>query len=261
MGDGINDAPPLHQADVSISVDTAVDIAKETADIILLEKDLMVLEGGVLEGRKTFGNITKYLKMAASGNFGNMFSLLIASIFLPFLPMLPIHILVQNLLNDFSQIGMPFDNVDQEYLQKPKKWSIKSILRFMLVLGSISSIFDVLCFLILWFGFKYNTIEAQALFQCGWFIFGTISQILIIHFIRTKKIPFVQSKPSKSLTLSTLLVALFVLVIGFTFIGHTIDLQSVSLLFIPILIGILILYSASIMLVKYIYKKKNIDWL
>ncbi|MDR0831461.1 MAG: magnesium-translocating P-type ATPase, partial [Bacillales bacterium] len=261
MGDGINDAPPLHQADVSISVDTAVDIAKETADIILLEKDLMVLQAGVFEGRKTFGNITKYLKMAASGNFGNMFSLLIASIFLPFLPMLPIHILVQNLLNDFSQVGMPFDNVDKEYIEKPKKWDIKSILRFMLILGPISSIFDILCFIVLWFGFGYKSIESQALFHCGWFIFGTISQILIIHFIRTKKIPFIQSRPSLSLTISTLAIVIIVLIIGFSSIGTAIDLEPIPLLFIPILLGLLVLYASSILLIKYIYKKKNIDWL
>ncbi|MDR2867252.1 MAG: magnesium-translocating P-type ATPase [Acholeplasmatales bacterium] len=261
MGDGINDAPPLHQADVSISVDTAVDIAKATANIILLEKDLMVLEEGVIEGRKTFGNITKYLKMAASGNFGNMFSLLIASIFLPFLPMLPIHILVQNLLNDFSQLGMPFDNVDNDYLQNPKKWDVKSILRFMLILGPVSSIFDILCFIILWFGFGYQSLATQALFQCGWFIFGTISQIVIIHFIRTKKIPFIQSKPSLSLAISSLSVVVLVLLIGFTIIGSAIDLAIMPVIFIPILIGLLILYSGSILLIKWIYKKKNLNWL
>ena len=159
MGDGINDSPPLKQADVGISVDTAVDIAKETADIILLEKDLNVLEEGVINGRKTFTNVLKYIKMATSGNFGNMISIIIASIFLPFLPLLPIHILIQNLLCDFAQIGMPFDNVDNEYIRMPKKWNTKDIKSFMFAFGFISTILDMLCFVVLWFVLKFNSVE------------------------------------------------------------------------------------------------------
>ena len=176
MGDGINDAPPLHQADVGISVDTAVDIAKETADIILLKKDLMVLEKGVVAGRRTFGNIVKYIKMAASGNFGNMISVIVASLFLPFLPMLPVQILTQNLLCDFSQMGIPFDNVDPEYLQKPRKWETRSIKSFMAFMGPLSSVFDILCFAVMWWIIKANTPAMAPLFQCGWFVFGTVSR-------------------------------------------------------------------------------------
>ncbi|MCL2001288.1 MAG: magnesium-translocating P-type ATPase, partial [Planctomycetes bacterium] len=190
MGDGINDAPALYQSDVGISVDSAVDIAKETADIILLKKDLMVLEEGVVEGRKTFGNIMKYIKMATSGNFGNMFSVLIASVFLPFLPMLPIHILMQNLLCEFSQIGIPFDGVDAEYIKSPRKWDAASIRRFIFFMGPQSSFFDLACFAVLWWVIGANTIGMAPVFQCGWFVFGTVSQALVIHLIRTAKIPF-----------------------------------------------------------------------
>ena len=186
MGDGINDSPPLKQADVGISVDTAVDIAKETADIILLEKDLNVLEEGVINGRKTFTNLLKYIKMATSGNFGNMISVIIASIFLPFLPMLPVHILIQNLLNDFAQIGMPFDNVDKEYIEKPKTWNTKGIKRFMFNFGLISTVLDIMCFVVLWYVFKFNTVEKAVMFQSGWFVFGILSQTLQVryHFLK-----------------------------------------------------------------------------
>ena len=170
MGDGINDSLPLKQADIGISVDNAVDIAKEVADIILLEKDLMVLDEGVVEGRSTFANMSKYLKMSVSGNFGNMFSVLIASIFLPFLPMLPVHILVQNLLNDFAQLGMPFDHVESKYIEKPKKWDLGGIKGFMVSFGLLSTVLDVLCFLVLWFIFGYNNPEMAGYFQCGWFL-------------------------------------------------------------------------------------------
>ena len=179
MGDGINDTPALRQSDVGISVDGAVDIAKETADIILLEKDLMVLEEGVLLGRRTFGNIMKYIKMAASGNFGNMIAVVIASIFLPFLPMLPVHILTQNLLNDFAQMGMAFDHVDDDFIQKPQKWDVKSLKSFMWIMGPLSSVFDILCYIVLWFEFGYHSAAKAAYFQTGWFLFGTLSQIFI----------------------------------------------------------------------------------
>ncbi|MGL5946250.1 MAG: magnesium-translocating P-type ATPase, partial [Sediminibacterium sp.] len=184
MGDGINDAAALRQADVGISVDTAVDIAKESADIILLEKDLMVLRKGVIYGRRTFGNIIKYIKMTASSNFGNMFSMLGASAFLPFLPMLPVQLLTQNLLYDVSQISIPWDRMDEEFLKKPKKWDASGIQRFMIFIGPISSIFDYATFILMFFFFKANSPEQQSLFQSGWFVEGLLSQTLIVHMIR-----------------------------------------------------------------------------
>ena len=252
MGDGINDSPPLKQADVGISVDTAVDIAKETADIILLEKDLNVLEQGVIIGRKTFTNILKYLKMATSGNFGNMLSIIIASIFLPFLPMLPIHILIQNLLNDFAQIGMPFDNVDSEDLQKPKKWNTNELKKYMFGFGIISTFLDVLCFIILWFVMKFNTIEKAVLFQTGWFAFGIISQTLIIHLMRTHNIPFITSKPSKQLVISTLSITILTLIISFTDISVMFDLSRLPLQYGFVILGLMVIYAIIIQIYKQI---------
>lgn len=261
MGDGINDSPPLKQSDVGISVDTAVDIAKETADIILLEKDLNVLEEGVINGRKTFTNILKYIKMAASGNFGNMLSIVVASIFLPFLPMLPIHVLIQNLLNDFAQIGMPFDNVDQEYLSKPKQWNTNGIKKFMFAFGIISSILDVLCFAILWFVMGFNTIEKQTLFQTGWFTFGIISQTLIIHMIRTNKIPFVTSKSSIQLLISTVTITIITCIIAFTNIAVIFDLHRLPLVYLVAIMVLMIIYIVAIQIYKKIYMKSNEEWL
>ncbi len=261
MGDGINDAPPLRQADVGISVDTAVDIAKETADIILLKKDLMVLEKGVIEGRRTFGNIIKYIKMAASGNFGNMISVIIASIFLPFLPMLPVQILTQNLLCDFSQMGIPFDSVDPEYLKKPRKWETKSIKTFMAVLGPVSSVFDILCFVVMWWAIGANTTELSPLFQCGWFVFGTVSQVLVIHMIRTSKIPFLQSMPSMPLFISTFAVLIVAFLIGFTDFSVGLDMMRLPFRFIPWLIGILVGYLICVELIKKIYIEKFKEWM
>ncbi len=261
MGDGINDSPPLKQSDVGISVDTAVDIAKETADIILLEKDLNVLDEGVITGRKTFTNILKYLKMATSGNFGNMLSIIIASIFLPFLPMLPIHILIQNLLNDFAQIGMPFDNVDNEYLQKPKKWNTDGLKRFMFAFGTISTILDILCFATLWFAMKFNTIEKANLFQTGWFAFGIISQTLIIHLMRTSKIPFITSRPSKHLIISTLAITVLTLIISFTNIAVIFDLSKLPIQYGVIILLLMIIYAVIIQIYKKIYLKFNKEWL
>ena len=261
MGDGINDSPPLKQADVGISVDTAVDIAKETADIILLEKDLNVLEEGVINGRKTFTNLLKYIKMATSGNFGNMLSIIVASIFLPFLPLLPVHILIQNLLNDFAQIGMPFDNVDTEYLKEPKNWNTKGIKKFMFAFGIISTVLDILCFIILWFVFKFNTVESAVLFQSGWFVFGILSQTLIIHMIRTSKIPFIQSKSSKQLLVSTFTIVIITLIISFTSIATIFDLSKLPynyLIWILILLSIYILF---IQIYKKIYINNNNEWL
>jgi len=261
MGDGINDAPPLHRADVGISVDSAVDIAKETADIILLKKDLMVLEEGVVEGRKTFGNIVKYIKMAASGNFGNMISVIAASLFLPFLPMLPVQILTQNLLCDFSQMGIPFDSVDKEYLMKPRKWETKSIKSFMAFMGPLSSVFDILCFVIMWKIIGANTAEFAPLFQCGWFVFGTVSQVLVIHMIRTAKVPFTQSRAAKPLLISTLIVAVVALVIAFSALAVGLDMTALPISFIPWLVLLLAGYCLSTQLLKIIYVRRFREWL
>lgn len=270
MGDGINDALAIRQADVGISVDSAVDIAKETADIILLEKDLMVLEEGVIEGRKTFGNVNKYIQMAVSGNFGNMISVIIASIFLPFLPMMPVQILVQNLLSDFSQLGIPFDKVDSSYIKEPRKWNTKSITRFMFWFGPISSIFDVVTFLVMFYligkGFNLDPSSSEYLklmqtFHAGWFIFGTLSQILIVHVIRTKKLPFIKSNASKPLIVSSLVIGLLALVIAFTSIAVAIDMQPLPLIYLPMLIGILVGYMVLTQIIKVIYIKKYNEWL
>ena len=261
MGDGINDSPPLKQADVGISVDTAVDIAKETADIILLEKDLNVLEEGVINGRKTFTNVLKYIKMATSGNFGNMMSVIIASIFLPFLPLLPIHILIQNLLCDFAQIGMPFDNVDKEYLKKPKKWDTNGIKNFMFVFGTLSTILDVICFAVLRYVFKFNTPEKAVLFQTGWFAFGIISQTLIIHMIRTHRVPFIKSRSSKELLISTLVITAVTLLITFTNIAQVFDLSKLPYMYMAWILGLMVLYIIFIQIYKKLYIKIHGEWL
>ena len=261
MGDGINDSPPLKQADVGISVDTAVDIAKETADIILLEKDLNVLEEGVINGRRTFTNLLKYIKMATSGNFGNMISVIIASIFLPFLPMLPVHILIQNLLNDFAQIGMPFDNVDDEYIKKPKTWNTEGIKKFMFHFGLISTILDMMCFFVLWVVFKFNTVEKAVMFQSGWFVFGILSQTLIIHLIRTSKIPFVESKSSKQLLISTFAVLCITLIIAFTNISVIFDLSKLPYMYLAWIAILMSIYILFIQVYKKFYIKQNKEWL
>ena len=261
MGDGINDSPPLKQADVGISVDTAVDIAKETADIILLEKDLNVLEEGVINGRKTFTNLLKYIKMATSGNFGNTLSVIIASIFLPFLPMLPVHILIQNLLNDFAQIGMPFDNVDTDYIKNPKTWNTNGLKKFMFAFGIISTILDILCFIILWYVLKFNTVEKAVLFQSGWFVFGILSQTLIIHMIRTSKIPFIESKSSKQLLISTFTIVIITLIISFTNISTIFDLSKLPYSYLIWILILLCIYVLFIQAYKKIYIKKAKEWL
>ena len=204
MGDGINDAPALKAADVGISVDSAVDIAKESSDIILLENSLLVLEQGVMEGRRVFGNIIKYIKMAASSNFGNMFSVVGASAFLPFLPMLPIQVLTNNLLYDFSQTTIPTDQVDADWLTKPRKWTIGEIQRFILFIGPISSIFDYATFFIMLYVF--NAWNNPALFHTGWFVESLFTQTLIIHVIRTNKIPFIQSRASWPLIFTSIII-------------------------------------------------------
>ena len=261
LGDGINDAAALRQSDIGISVDSAVDIAKESADIILLEKDLMVLEDGVLEGRKTFGNINKYIKMTASSNFGNMFSVMFASAFLPFLPMMPIHLLIQNLLYDISQTTIPFDRMDPEFLRKPRKWDVSDLKRFMIYIGPISSIFDIVTYLVMWHVFGCNSPEHQSLFQSGWFIEGLLSQTLIVHMIRTRKIPFIQSRATWPVIGMTTLVMVIGIVIPFTSFGASIGLQALPLSYFPWLVGILLSYCVLTQLVKNWYIRKFSGWL
>lgn len=261
MGDGINDAAALRDADVGISVDTAVDIAKESADIILLEKDLMVLRKGVIYGRRTFGNIIKYIKMTASSNFGNMFSMLGASAFLPFLPMLPIHLLIQNLLYDISQISIPWDRMDEDFLEKPQKWDAGGISRFMMYIGPISSVFDYATFALMFFVFKANAPEHQALFQTGWFVEGLLSQTLIVHMIRTRKIPFIQSWATTPVVALTTLVMLVGIAIPFSPFAGILKLQALPLSYFPWLIGTLTGYCLLTQYVKTVFIKKFNQWL
>lgn len=261
LGDGINDAAALRQSDVGISVDTAVDIAKESADIILLEKDLLVLEDGVIEGRKIFGNMTKYIKMTASSNFGNMFSVMAASAFLPFLPMMPIHILIQNLLYDISQTTIPFDNMDSEYLKKPRIWDASDLGRFMIFIGPISSVFDIATYLVLWYVFKCNSPEHQTLFQSAWFVEGLLSQTLIVHMIRTKKIPFIQSRATWPVILLTTAIMIIGISLPFTRFGDSIGLTPLPASYFPWLFAILTAYLITTQAVKTWYIKKFNRWL
>ena len=261
MGDGINDAPPLKQADVGISVDTAVDIAKEVADIILLEKDLNVLDDGVIEGRKTFANMNKYLKMAISGNFGNMISVLIASLALPFLPLKPVHILVQNILNDFAQFGMPYDNVEKEYIEKPMEWDTDSLKQFMFYFGLTSTVLDILCFAVLWFVFGYKTIEQAEYFQCGWFMFGVISQTLVIHTIRTHKLPFIGGQAGRELMLSTAAVVIITLILGLSRFAYVLNMNPLPYTYLFYLAGLMVVYLILAQIMKNIYIKRFKKWI
>ena len=261
LGDGINDAPALRQADIGISVDTAVDIAKESADMIMLEKSLLFLKEGVIEGRKTFGNIIKYIKMALSSNFGNVFSIVGASAIFPFLPMLPVQILLQNLLYDFSQTSIPFDHVDPEFLLKPRKWEPGGITKFMLYIGPISSIFDYLLFAVMWFVFAANSIERQSIFQTGWFIEGLLSQTLIVHMIRTQKIPFFQSCASIPLLLTTCTVMAICVYVPYSFFGPKIGLIPLPMSYFSWLLPILFTYCLFIQTVKTWFIKRFQYWL
>jgi len=261
LGDGINDAPALHDADVGISVDTATDIAKESADIILLEKNLMVLEEGVLEGRITFGNIIKYIKMTASSNFGNVLSMLIASVFLPFVPLLPLQILVLNLLYDISQLSIPFDRMDEEYLRVPRKWDASDIGRFMLLVGPSSSVFDITTFALLWFVFGANTPAHQSLFQSGWFIESLLTQTLVVHMIRTRRIPFLQSSAAAPvLGLTTAIIAIGML-IPYTGLGHKLGMLEMPPVYYAWLAATVIAYCALTQLVKLVYIRRYGRWL
>jgi Mg2+-importing ATPase len=250
MGDGINDAPALHAADIGISVDTAVDIAKESADLILLEKDLMVLDGGVIEGRKVFANIIKYIRMGASSNFGNMFSVLGASAFLPFIPMAPIQILSNNMLYDFSQVPIPTDLVDEEQVAHPRPWNIGEIRRFILCIGPISSIFDYTTFFVMLYLFKCWDVSRAPLFQTGWFVESLMTQTLIIHIIRTNKIPFLQSRASWSLTLTTLSIMAFGAWLPYSPLASSLGLVHLPGLYWPILLVTLLAYACLTQSVK-----------
>ena len=254
LGDGINDAPALRAADVGISVDSATDIARESSDIILLEKSLLVLEDGILEGRRVFANIIKYARMAASSNFGNMFSVLGASLLFPFLPMLPIQILANNLLYDMSQIAIPTDNVDKEWLAKPRKWDFKEITNFIVFLGPISSIFDYTTWgvMIFFFGGWTNL----PLFQTAWFVESLLTQSLIIHVIRTKKIPFIESRASLQLLLSTVIVCMIGIWLTFSPFANVFGFTTLPALFWPFLLLTLICYVILTQIVKVWYVRK-----
>lgn len=258
MGDGINDAPSLTNSDVGVSVDTAVDIAKETADIILLEKDLNVLLDGVTEGRRTFGNLMKYIKMAVSFNFGEVMSVIIASVFLPFLPETPIQLLVESLLYDFGQLTLPFDNVDKEYLQSPKRFDIKDLKHFMLFMGPLSSAFDMLVFASLWFIFG---IREASVFQTVWFSYSIVSNLTGMHIIRTAKMPFIQSNANKMVYFSSILLSIIGVLVPYTFLGKAIGLVPVTLNYLNVIIGVTALYCVAAIFAKKIYIKKYGDWI
>lgn len=262
MGDGVNDAPALHSSDVAISVDDATDIAKESSDIILLEQNLDVIYNGAIEGRKVYGNIVKYMKLALSQDFGDVFSIMISSIFLPFLPLMPIQMLIQDFIVEISQIGIPYDNVDEEFIKTPKNWDTKDLSKFMRIFGIISSITDILAFLIFWFIFKYNSIEKQMYFQTAWFVECIISETLIIYYLRTNKLNYLKSNPSKiliGLSLITIACTILIPVIlagiaGFNFV-------VLPLNYYLYVIALVILYAIIVQVVKRIYLKKNGSWL
>lgn len=258
MGDGINDAPSLINSDVGISVDTAVDIAKESADIILLEKDLHVLLDGVTEGRKTFGNLMKYIKMSTSFNFGEVMSVIIASVALPFLPETPIQLLVEGLLYDFGQLTLPFDNVDKEYLQKPRKINITSLKDFMLFMGPLSSIFDLIVFASLWFIFNLRDV---ATFQTIWFSYSIVSNLLGMHIIRTAKFPFIQSNAHKAVYISSISLAIIGILVPFTWLGKIIGLVPIPLPYMAVILIVPILYCIVALFAKKIYIKKYGEWI
>lgn len=262
MGDGVNDAPALSSADVGISVNTAASIAKETSDIILLKSGLNVIYDGILEGRKVYGNIIKYIKMALSGDLGDVFSIMLASIFLPFLPLIPIQMLIQDFIYDFSQLGIPDDNVDPEYLKTPRKWDVKGISRFMLIMGLTSSLIDALAFLIFLFIFKYNTIDKASYFQTAWFITCLVTELTIIYNIRTSKIPFMESNASKKLNILIIFSLLLTIIMPIILS----PIKSFNFVILPfyfyfILFALVNLYFLLVLLVKKIYIKKYGEWL
>lgn len=262
MGDGVNDAPSLQVSDVGICVDSATAIAKEASDIILLKKSLDVIYDGVMEGRKVYGNIIKYMKMALSSDFGDVFSIVISSIFLPFLPLLPIQMLIQDFLYDISQVAIPYDDVDKEFLEKPKKWDTSGLGRFMKVMGITSSVIDVLAFLGFWFLFGYNCEAKQSWFQTAWFVECMISETMIIHYIRTSKIPFVESRPNKLLLISTIMTIVGTIVTPI--ILHSV--ASFNFVILPLkyyafVLVLLVVYTVLVQIVKKRYIKKYGEWL
>ncbi len=257
MGDGINDAPALRAADIGISVDSAVDIAKEAADIVLLEKSLLVLDEGVVEGRTTFCNMLKYIRMTASSNFGNVLSVLVASAFLPFLPMLPLQLLVQNLLYDIGQTGIPFDNVDAELVSKPLQWNPADIRRFMLTFGPISSLFDIVTFGVMWWVFDASSVARQALFQTGWFVVGLLTQTLVVHMLRTPRLPFVQSRAAAPLMAMTLAIMAVGLWLPLGPLAGYFRLQALPAAYYVWLVAILLGYGTLTTLVKRLYIRRH----
>ena len=272
MGDGINDAPSLKVADVGISVDTAVDIAKEVADVILLDKDLLVLEKGLIEGRKVYANMTKYIKMTVSSNFGNIFSLLFASVFLPFLPMAPVHLIVLNLIYDLSCVALPFDHVDEDFLKEPRAWTAKSITRFMSWLGPTSSIFDIITFAVMFFGIapmitgssyaeSTNPAFFLMVFQTGWFIQSMWSQTMVIYMLRSPKLPFIQSKPAFSLLVTSLFALFIVTVLPYTPLAASLKLATLNGMYFLALMLITVSYMLLVTIVKKVYIKKYREWL
>lgn len=260
MGDGINDGPALKAADVGISVDNAVDIAKESADMILMEKNLMVIRDGLIEGRKVFGNIIKYIKMSASSNFGNMFSVLGASAFLPFLPMAPVQILFNNLMYDFSQTAVATDHVDDEYVAQPRKWEINNIARYIFTVGPISSVFDYMTFALMWFVFHATTQAHAGLFHTAWFVESLLSQTLIVHIIRTSKIPFLQSKPSRPLLVTTVIICSIGAYLPYSPFASILQMTALPSMYWLYLTAILLTYLALTQIVKtYLIRRFGID--
>lgn len=262
MGDGVNDAPSLHSSDVGISVDSGTDIAKESSDIILLERSLEVIYNGVIEGRKVYGNIIKYMKLALSSDFGDVFSVMIASIFLPFLPLLPIQMLIQDFVFQFSQIAIPYDNVDIEFIEKPRKWDTKDLGKFMKIMGVISSITDVMAFAIFWYLLGYNSVDKQAWFQTAWFIECIISETMIIYYVRTDKIPSFKSKPSKTLLLLTTFTIIVTLIVPIVLNGvpnfNYVIMPPIYYLYLVLLT---LTYAVIVHFVKKSYIRKNGEWL
>ena len=270
MGDGINDAPSMKVSDVGISVDTAVDIAKETADVILLDKDLMVLEKGLVEGRKVYANMTKYIKMTVSSNFGNIFSMLFASIFLPFLPMAPVHLIVLNLVYDLSCIALPFDKVDKDFLKKPRIWTAQSITRFMAWIGPTSSVFDIITYLVLFFivapmmAGSYvhgQSAEFVRVFQTGWFIESMWTQTLVIYMLRSPKLPFVQSRPAWTVVATSMVAVLFVTSLPYGPLAGVLKLAPLNGTYFIFLLLILVGYMLLVTVVKKAYIRKYQEWL
>ena len=262
MGDGVNDAPSLNNADVGISVDSAMSIAKEASDIIILKQSLNVVYDGVIEGRTVYANIIKYMKMALSGDFGDVFSIMVASVFLPFLPLLPIQMLLQDFIYDFSQIGIPYDNVDKELLEKPRKWDTKGISRFMKVMGITSSIIDVIAFFMFWFVLKYNSVQNQAYFQTAWFVTCLATELMIIFNVRTAKKPFIESNASKKLNVLTVFSLILTVVIPIV-LSKVSSFNFVILppIFYLILFMLICIYFFIVSKVKKMYIKKYGEWL